>query len=285
MPRKPWTPLPHEADLFCNVYIDESSQTKHRFLVLGGLVVPLSHAAAFESDIIAARDHTIPISKPDGTPRVIKWEKANAYNLAAYKKVVDAFFTFPTRHNIPLHKNVNIHCVAVDTSKKDLKASGDGDMEIGFDKEVYFLCVPLIGKRFPKELFHVYPDRRTNKHPLNEAQRIMNFGARKYGDTREWPYRRLRFEDPERCQALQVVDIFIGALAYRINGHYDKLEANPAKKQLSDHILRWAKIKNPFETTPYYLKRFNVVFRDGSPFVPEPKGMLRKDRFKKNKKR
>ena len=54
-----WEPLPHEADLFCNVYIDESSQTKHRYLVLGGLVVPLSHADAFEADIAAARDLVI----------------------------------------------------------------------------------------------------------------------------------------------------------------------------------------------------------------------------------
>jgi hypothetical protein len=82
----PWVPLPHEADLFCNVYIDESSQTKHRYLVIGALIVPLSHSNAFEADIIAARDHTIPISRPDGTPRIIKWEKANAYNFNSYKK-------------------------------------------------------------------------------------------------------------------------------------------------------------------------------------------------------
>src|SRR3954469_19798564 len=107
-----WEPLPNEADLFCNVYIDESSHNKHRFLVLGGLVVPLSLAAAFEADIIAARDHIIPITRRDGAPRVIKWEKANAYNLTSYKKVVDAFFTFPMRHKIPLHKYVDINCVA-----------------------------------------------------------------------------------------------------------------------------------------------------------------------------
>ena len=66
-----WTPLPHEADLFCNVYIDESSQTGHRYFVLGGLVVPLSHAAQFETDIIAARDDVIAIANPDGTPPII----------------------------------------------------------------------------------------------------------------------------------------------------------------------------------------------------------------------
>jgi hypothetical protein len=262
-----WLPLPHEADLFCNVYIDESSQTKHRYLVLGGLVVPLSHAATFEADIIAARDHTIPISKPDGTPRIIKWQKANAYNLTAYKKVVDAYFSFPRRHMPSSLKNLDIHCVVIDTSKKDLRKSGGGDIDIGFNKEIYFLCVPLIGKRFKRELFHVYPDRRQTTQDLNEARKIMNYGARKYGDTRVWPYRRLRFEDPERCQALQVVDIFIGALAYRLNGHYDQSNANSAKKELSDYILGRAKVIDPFDRSAYYLRRFCIVHRDGSPFV------------------
>ena len=185
------------------------------------VIVPLSHADRFEADIIAARDQTIPIAKPDGTPRVIKWEKVNAYNLASYKKVVDAFFQFPVKHN----KNADINCVVVDTSKKTLKATGDGDVEIGFNKEVYFLCALMIAKRFKHELFHLYPDRREVRYPPEEARKIMNFGVRKDGDRRLWPFRKLSFRDPEICQGLQVVDIFIGALAYRLNGHYDKPEA------------------------------------------------------------
>jgi len=260
-----WTPLPHEADLFCNVYIDESSQTKHRYLVIGGLIVPLSHADVFEQAIIAARDETIAPARADGTPRIIKWEKVNAYNLASYRKVVDAFFSFEGDHKLPLRKHVDINCVVVDTSKKDLRASGEGDVEIGFNKEVYFLCVPMIGKRFPSELFHVYPDRRSTPHPLKEAQQIMNFGARKYGDKREWPFRRLQFKDPEACQALQVVDIFIGALAYRLNGHCDKPNANAAKKELSSYILARAKITDPFKKTDYHRRRFAILHRDGAP--------------------
>jgi hypothetical protein len=155
----------------------------------------------------------------------------------------------------------------VDTSKKDLRKSGDGDVDIGFNKEVYFLCVPVIGKRFANELFHIYPDRRTTKHSLDKARKIMNYGARKYGDRRLWPFRRLRFDDPEKRQALQVIDIFIGALAYRLNGHYEQPEANPAKKQLSDYILSRAKITNPFERSAYYRRRFTIVHRDGAPFV------------------
>jgi hypothetical protein len=53
-----WTPQPTEADLFHHVYIDESSQTKHRFLVIGGLIVASSHAKALEDAITTAREGT-----------------------------------------------------------------------------------------------------------------------------------------------------------------------------------------------------------------------------------
>ncbi len=104
-------------------------------------MVPLSHAAQFESDIISARDEIIAIANPDGTPRVIKWQKVNAYNLNSYAKVVDAFFAFPGKRKLPLTKNVDINCRVVDTRENSLRDLGDGDAEIGFNKELYFLCV------------------------------------------------------------------------------------------------------------------------------------------------
>lgn len=262
MPRKPWVPRPEEADRFYEVYIDESSQTQFRYMVMGGLCVPLSHSAAFEADVIAHREE-IPIARPDGTPRVMKWEKANKYNLVTYTRVVDAYFSFPKRFNLPLGKPLQTHCVAVDTSRKTLKSTGEGDVDIGFAKELYFLCVPILGFRFPNALYHLYPDRRDTTQPLQVAQKIMNAGARKHGDTRVWPYRRLRYEDPEVKQALQVVDILIGAIAYRLNGHSEKPEASRAKKELCAHILRKARIYNPHKTTPIPYDRLSILHRDG----------------------
>jgi hypothetical protein len=130
---------------------------------------------------------------------------------------------------------------------------------------VYFLCAALILKRFKTELFHIYPDRRTSPQPLSKAQDIMNLGAKKYGDKREYPIRRLRYHDPELCQSLQLVDLFIGALAYRLNGHYNKPNANAGKKQLCDFILNRAKITNPLVNTPYYRRRFSIVHRPATP--------------------
>ena len=267
----PWEPLPEEVDLFCNVYIDESSQTKHRYLVLGGLVVPLSHAGLFEADIIAARQNTIvPAFQPDGTSRVMKWEKLNAYNFDAYKAVVDTVFHFRRLRNLPARKEMSLHCVVVDTSKKALRDTGEGDVHVGFDKEFYFLCAAVIPKLYRRELFLLYPDRRYARRPLREAREIMNYGAYKFGDKRKWPFRRLRFEDPENCQALQVVDILIGALAYRLNGHYEKPDAKAAKKALYDYILKLFRLESPFNTSHFQRKRFiMVVHRPQPPDSPK----------------
>ena len=266
MPRDTWVPRPEEADRFYQVYIDESSQTKYRYMVLGGLCVPLAYSAAFDADIIAHRDETTPLTNPDGTPAVMKWQKARRLNLKSYKRIIDAYFSFPARYNLPASKSLDTHCVVVDTSKKTLKATGDGDLEIGFAKEFYFLCVPTIGNRFKRErgLFHLYPDRRETRQDLREAKNIMNAGARKYSNRTDWPYRELKFEDPENKQALQVVDILIGAIAYRLNGHYQKTDANPAKKELCDYILQRAKIANPAVKTDWFRRRLTILHRDGT---------------------
>jgi Protein of unknown function (DUF3800) len=267
MPRDSWVPRPDEADRFYQVYIDESSQTKYRYMVLGGLCVPLAYSVALEADIIACRDATTPLIGPDGSPSIMKWQKASKRNLAVYKRVIDAYFKFPMLHKMPLSKSLDTHCVAVDTSRKTLKSTGDGDVEIGFAKEFYFLCVPTIGNRLKRGLFHLYPDRRDTRQDLKEARAIMNAGAFKYSKRTDWPYRELKFEDPESKQCLQLVDILIGAIAYRLNDHYNQPDANPAKKELCDYIMRWAKITDPKINTPWYRPRLTILHRDGSPRV------------------
>ena len=129
----------------------------------------------------------------------MKWQKARRLNLESYKRVINAYFTFPMRHKLPASKSLDTHCVVVDTSKKTLKGTGDGDVEIGFAKEFYFLCVPTIGNRFKRErgLFHLYPDRGDTRQDLREAQKIMNAGARKYSNRTDWPYRELKSKTPK----------------------------------------------------------------------------------------
>jgi hypothetical protein len=67
---------------------------------------------------------------------------------------------------------------------------------------------------------------------------MINFKLLQRGDTRDFPIRRLDFRENRFSQALQISDLLIGAITYRINRHYDKPDANRDKKLLADYILK-----------------------------------------------
>src|ERR1700741_2185346 len=84
-----------------DVYIDESSQTKHRFLTLGAIVTRSSDVSTLEAAIIEARRPELPAGE-------MKWGKVSAAKAAAYKRVIDLFFLSP---HAPL---VHFHCLVLD---------------------------------------------------------------------------------------------------------------------------------------------------------------------------
>ncbi len=87
------------------------------------------------------------------------------------------------------------------------------------------------------ELFHVYPDQRSTTQPVEKMAFMLSRGLRKEGDKRDHPFRRVKFVPSHECQALQISDILIGAVAYRLNRHYDRPDANSDKKRLCDYIF------------------------------------------------
>lgn len=57
------------------------------------------------------------------------------------------------------------------------------------------------------------------------------------------------FRDSKSCAGLQLVDIFLGAIGFHINGHISAPDASPAKVELAKHVMRRAGIKNPLTGT------------------------------------
>jgi hypothetical protein len=261
-PRKP------PPNLRTTVYIDESSQTKYHYCVIGALVIPTEFAEPFEQAIIDARGNRHPHLDADGMPRIIKWEKAQGGNdLVGYSNVLEAYRTFPRDYNMPSDQVLSINCIAVDMTKKDDKQFSGGDADLGFNKEVNFLCTAVVGRKHYTSLFEVYPDFRTTKQPLLQSLYIMNATAAKYEDeTRFMPFRRLEWSSPKKRQALQVLDIVIGALAYKLNGHYDAEKPNKTKRALCDKVLKMAKIGNILDNTPIYLNRITLFHRNYSTY-------------------
>jgi len=135
----------------------------------------------------------------------------------------------------------HFHSLFVDTTQQNHKKFNNGDSEIGFNKELYQLA-NKVRQLYSKAYFHLYPDYRDTKSLPEDLRQILCHGARKRGDTRDWPVRRCQFRDSKKTIPLQVSDILIGAIAYQLNGHDKAADANPAKVELAKYIMKRAGI-------------------------------------------
>lgn len=216
------------------LYIDESSQTRNRFLLLGGLIVPPNAGPAAVEAMQAAR-------LPDLPHGEMKWGKVSQAKLSAYQRFVDEFFLRDA------FKNIHFHSLVVDTSKIRDHVFNNGDRQIGFNKEIYQLASKFA--RLYPYIFHLYPDQRETLQTPNELRNILNRGQKKKGDRRDWTFRRCHFRNSKTEPFLQMVDILLGGLAFRVNGHFNISDASPAKKSLCDHILRLGKVSDVMKDT------------------------------------
>jgi hypothetical protein len=219
---------PAKPDDIIEVYADESSQNKHRYLVLGAIVVSLLDTPELIEAIKKARRPELPEGEA-------KWTKVSKAKIAAYQRMVDVVFDNQDKWHF--------HSLFVDTTRQNHKKFNDGDSEIGFNKELYQLA-NKVGQLYSKAYFHIYPDYRDTKNSPEELRQILCQGARKRGDTRDWPVRRCQFRDSKKTLPLQVADILIGAIAFQLNGHDKAADANPTKLELAKYIMKRAGISD-----------------------------------------
>ncbi|AHE52831.1 DUF3800 domain-containing protein [Sphingomonas sanxanigenens] len=221
---------PRTQEEISEIYIDESSQTKNRFLLLGGVIIPKRQLAAAEARIAEARLPELPFGE-------MKWGKVSRSKLAAYKRVADAFF------DAAEFKRCHFHSLVVDTALLDHVRYNAGSKEIGFNKEIYQLATKF-AKLYPTAIFHLYPDYRNTSQRPDDLRDILNHGRRKDQDSRDWPFRRCQFRDSAKTPLLQLVDILLGSVAFGKNQHFAQPDASPHKLELARHVMRKAGIKH-----------------------------------------
>lgn len=226
-PRNRGAPEPHEL---WDIYIDESSQTKNRYLVLGGILIP---TAIVEGATQQLQDARLP-ELPHGE---MKWGKVSRGKFLAYQRFVDQFF------DSDYFVDAKFHTLVVDTSQFDHKRFNEGSKEIGFNKELYHLATKC-AKLQKTGYFHLYPDYRDTTQRPEDLRNILNHGRHKNRDGRDWPFRRCQFRDSAKTPMLQLVDLLLGALAYGVNKHYERENASQHKLEFARYILRRAGIRD-----------------------------------------
>jgi len=219
-----------EPDSISDIYIDESSQTKNRFLLIGGIIIKANLVSSANERLAAARVPELPHGE-------MKWGKVSGAKLSAYKRYVDCFF------DAEEFKGAHFHSLIVDTRLLDHARFNSGSKEIGFNKEIYQLARKM-AIIYPAGIFHLYPDYRdTNQHP-DDLRNILNYGRHKERDGRKWPFRRCQFRDSSKTPLLQLVDILLGAVAYGKNEHHKQPGASQHKLELGRHIMRRAGVRD-----------------------------------------
>lgn len=104
-----------------SIFIDESSQTDNRFLVLGGVIVPAPLIAEIDAALLTARLPELPHGE-------MKWAKVSKSKIEAYERFVRVFFRYPEAH---------FHALIVDTSQVRHGVYNAGDRDTGFNKEIH----------------------------------------------------------------------------------------------------------------------------------------------------
>lgn len=230
-----------DVEKFEEIYIDETSQTGHRNLIIGGIVLPQRFSDKFEQVILEARRPRL-AAEQTGTEelRELKWSDIRKGEFEAYKPVVDAYFDFEEKHIGTGIGTVEFQCTVVLTQVRGRTFSGARG-RVPFNKEVFQHCFK-IALYHKASLFHLHPDRRYSDDgqqarydsSLRKKLRGLLIRAK---DARNTAVRKVESLHSHDRQALQVADLLIGAVAFRLNRHYDKDSANPDKVRLCDYIL------------------------------------------------
>jgi Protein of unknown function (DUF3800) len=253
---------PTDDELLEEVYIDETSQTGQRFLVLGGLTIPKYLSTEFDAYIANARTHKLtPRLRSDMTMTEMAWNDIGKGDFPAYQKVIDAYFSFAQPRLKTTLTKFEFHCSVVDTHIRGRRYSGKSG-ELSFNREIYFHCM-TIARRHSYNLFHVYPDERSTEQDMNQMRKILNYAARRENPALPTRFRRLEFRQSHKSHAIQISDLLNGAVAYRLNGHYLQ-PGGTDKKMLCEHILKKGSYWQFISPTGFKEKawsRFQVWFR------------------------
>ncbi|MDB5602859.1 MAG: hypothetical protein JWN71_4903, partial [Xanthobacteraceae bacterium] len=168
-----------------HIYCDESSQTKHRYLVIGASICQASIAPRIEATIEQ-------IIKPHGGTSELKWEKVKRRNLPMYQAVADGFGQMITGGYL------HYYAIVVDTSKINDKKYNEGDADLGFSKYLYTLLFKFARVYRPDYRFFVFLDERTTKHTPELLRTILNTRARRQKVRDFDPYRTVEFIDSKK---------------------------------------------------------------------------------------
>jgi len=116
-----------------HIYCDESRQTKDRYMVIGGIIIPEENVDIFNQTMEKFRQE-------ENMRAELKWSKVTNQKLAKYLRFVDYFFALNNTDKLHFHATI------IDNHRMDYKRFSKGDREEGFYKFYYELLLQSFGR-------------------------------------------------------------------------------------------------------------------------------------------
>lgn len=229
-----------------HVYADESCKDDHRYLALGGTCLEDSFAVTALARLKAVRE-------AHNTHGEVKWSKVSRAKLSFYKQFVDVFF------DCSKHDEMHFHSLYVDTRTINNAQFNYGDRDLGFNKLIYQLLLHKFGRKYAEHHhMHVYLDDRSTKHQPADLAPMLNRDLARHGLPSNG-FRRVRFQDSKSTDLLQLNDLLVGTVGFKMNRHDKRPECAPHKIELAQHILEraWANDR-PHRLHHRQARRFTV---------------------------
>jgi len=232
-----------------HIYCDESRQSEHRFMVLGGLVIRATNVPNFNATMAKYRAET-------NMHAELKWTKVSPQKLPEYKRFIDYFFALNNANQ------VHFHTLLIDNHQVDHKRFSGGDKELGFYKFYYQLLLHAFGRRYgQKEQGHrlvVHLDHRNSSYSLDTLKKVLNKGMGKKFQVPGNPFVSVESRDSKKEDLIQIADLLLGAVGFQKNGLHLLAESKRAKVDLAAYIAAQAGLSDLIVDTQRSNHRFSI---------------------------
>lgn len=220
-----------------NIYVDESSQSGHRFIALGGIWIA-------HQQVMLAEERLMAVRRMHRLDSELKWTKLSPSRMAAYEAFVDTFFA--------LHAEgiIDWHAMFLEAGQIDHDTYSRGDKELGFNKLLFQFLFHRIRIYPQARAIRIYLDARTTRHDPDATLRpILNNALRHALGIARGPVAHVHFLNSKESQLLQINGIILGAMAAVRNGHHLAAGASAAKRKVAARILTRAGLSDITKNT------------------------------------
>lgn len=212
-----------------HIWGDESSQNGHQYMVLGTIWQNPICAADLERDVNNLKQSV-------NFMKEFHWTEMKGHHVSAYRGLVEIFKEYMNQGLI------KFRALVVDQTDRSHRLFSDTD-ELHFYKMFFWLITKRLNEQ---NRYDVFLDRKSNSVPgrLSDLKDTLNGRFR----SDQWANKnKIYFGDVVRRVEprsgveveLQLADVFAGAIAYVVNGFFEKGKSNEKNPKviLVKHIL------------------------------------------------